>query len=155
MRMKTKFLLTVVVVLAVVVSFSGCAENQQGKLPAIKVEFSHYNVNETHLLEIKKVENVSIDRSEAPKLYKEQPPFPGIHVFAYNGLERTPITYLPLDKEGDNITTYIGFAKPESVPSKGEKLRVVVDIVNQKGDSLSTRNRQVTWNMETESLNFK
>lgn len=145
---KTGFL--IVLILAIAISFSGCSQSQETKLPAIKVEFSHYNVNGEHLLEIKEVEDVSINRNQAPTLHQE-PPFPGIHIFAYNKLDRTPITYLPLDKEGDNITTYVGFKSPDSVPKKGNKLLVVVDIVNQKGDSLNTKNRQITWNLTTES----
>lgn len=142
------FLLIAVFILAIV--FSGCSGNENGKLPTIKVEFSHYEVNGTHLLEIKEVETLYINRSEAPTVHKE-PPFPGIHVFAYNKLDRTPITHLPLDREGENITTYIGFESPESVPKKGQKLLVVIDIVNQKGDSYNTKNKQITWDLTAEN----
>ncbi|MFO7966527.1 MAG: hypothetical protein R6U44_02900 [Archaeoglobaceae archaeon] len=144
----------IVLIALTVVSLSGCSsESTQAKLPAIKVEFSHYDINGTHLLEIKKVDDVMINKSQAPNLYKE-PPFPGIHLFAYNELKRTPITSLPLDKEGDNITTYIGFEDPKMVPSKGDKLLVVVDVVNQEGKSYDTKNRQITWDLDTENLNL-
>ncbi|MFO7967928.1 MAG: hypothetical protein R6U44_10065 [Archaeoglobaceae archaeon] len=117
------------------------------ELPAIKVNFSHYKDNETHSLEINNVGPAMINKSQAPSLYVEPPP--GIHVFAYNEQERTPITHLPLDEEGDAIVTYIGFKKPETVPKKGEKILVVIDIVHN-GDSLNTENETITWNLEWE-----
>ncbi len=146
-----KFLM--VLILALVTLFSGCAGEQKSELPAIKVEFSHYDINNTHILEIKKVDDVFINRSDAPKLYTE-PPFPGIHIFAYNGLDRTPITYVPLDREGGNLTTYIGFEKPEKVPQKGDKVLVYMDVVDRKGKILTSHSRQITWELEQESLNL-
>ncbi len=147
---KTGPVLILTLVLAVAIPFSGCAGDQQRELPAIKVEFSHYDINQTHILEIKKANDVYINRSEAPKLY-EEPPFPGIHIFAYNGLNRTPITYVPLEKEGDNLTTYIGFENPDKVPQKGDKILVYMDVVNRQGDILKSHSRQITWDLETES----
>jgi len=135
------------------VALSGCSDNKQEKLPAIKVDFMHYNVSGTHLLSINHVEDVLINRSEAPTLYVE-PPFPGIHLFAYNGLDRTPVTYIPLDMERENITTYIGFESPETVPKVGDNLLVVIEVVkfvDGKYKSVNTQSVNLKWSIEYES----
>jgi len=129
---------------------SGCSEQKDEMLPAIKVDFMHYNISGTHLLEINEVKDVMINRSEAPTLYLE-PPFPGIHIFAYRGLDRTPVTYVPLDKEGDNITAYVGFEKPEDVPEKGDRILVVIEVVEFKDGKFQTVNSRsfsIIWNIE-------
>ncbi|MFP3909722.1 MAG: hypothetical protein ACLFVX_07665 [Archaeoglobaceae archaeon] len=151
MQRKAGFFIVPLMVL--VVFFSGCAGEQGTELPAIKVVFSHYNVNGTHLLEINEVDDVFINRSEAPKLYTE-PPFPGIHAFAYNGLDRTPITHIPLDREGDNLTTYIGFEEREKVPQKGDRVLVYMDVVDRKGKILTSNSKRITWELEPEGLDL-
>lgn len=132
--------------------FSGCSENRDEKLPAIKVVFMHYNISGTHLLQINEARDVMINKSEAPTLYLE-PPFPGIHIFAYRGLDRTPVTYVPIEEEGDNITAYIGFEKPEDVPKKGDRVLVVVEVVEFKEgkfQTVSSRSVNIVWNIEYE-----
>jgi len=132
--------------------FSGCSETKEEKLPAIKVDFMHYNISGTHLLQINEAKDVMINRSEATTLYLE-PPFPGIHIFAYRGLDRTPITYVPLDEEGDNITAYIGFEKPEDVPEKNDRVLVVIEVVEFKEGKFQTvdsRSVNIVWNIEYE-----
>jgi|Deesub1362B_J571_1020462.scaffolds.fasta_scaffold01365_3 hypothetical protein len=131
-------------------TLSGCSDSKEEKLPAIRIEFMHYNISGTHILNINYVEDVLINRSEAPTLYVE-PPFPGIHLFAYNGLDRTPVTYVPLDMEGDNVTTYIGFESPETVPRVGDNLLIVVEVVkfvDGKYKSVNTRSANLNWSIE-------
>ncbi len=138
---------TVLALILLAIVFCGCSQ-QAEKLPAIKVDFMHYNISGTHLLKINSAKAVYINLSEAPEKIYEQfnVPFPGIHVFAYTSKGVTPVTWVPINTEGDNITAYIGFKSPEDVPKKGEVLIVVVDAVNRIGKSYATDSTRITWN---------
>jgi len=137
----------VLVILLLAIVFCGCSQ-QHEKLPAIKVDFMHYNISGTHLLKINSAKATYINLSQAPKRIYDplNVPFPGIHVFAYFSKGVTPITWVPIKTEGDNITAYIGFKSPKDVPKEGETLIVVVDAVNLTGKSYATDSTRIIWN---------
>ncbi|AEA47821.1 hypothetical protein [Archaeoglobus veneficus] len=139
---------TLIVLLAAII-LCGCSQPVE-KLPAVKVEFMHYNISGTHLLKINYAKAAYINKSEAPeRIYlPSDVPFPGIHVFAYTSKGVTPITWVPIETEGDNITAYIGFRSPEDVPKEGEVLIVVVDAVDRMGRSYATDSTRIAWNPE-------
>jgi hypothetical protein len=143
--------LALLVLSSIACAVLACGCMQSVKLPAVKVDFMHYNITGHHILKINSVEAVWINRSEAPTLYIE-PPYPGIHLFAYFSQgRRTPITYVPLEREGDNITAYIGFRDPKSVPKSGEGLIVVVDAIgirDNRFESLAIDSATLTWDLE-------
>ncbi|RLI86082.1 MAG: hypothetical protein DRO98_05910 [Archaeoglobales archaeon] len=134
------------VVLLFAVAICGCSQPEE-KLPAVKVEFMHYNITGVHVLKINDAKATYINLSEAPeKIYNPSDvPFPGIHVFAYFSKGVTPITWVPINAEGDNITAYIGFRSREDVPKKGETLIVVVDAVDRMGKSYAEDSTRVVW----------
>lgn len=136
----------------VLIAICGCSQPENlsaVKLPAVKVEFMHYNISGTHVLKINSAKATYINLSEAPeRLYlPSDVPFPGIHVFAYFSKGITPITWIPIETEGENITTYVGFSR-ENVPEKGESMIVVVDVVDRMGKSYATDSVRIIWNLE-------
>jgi len=145
--MKWVKVLPVVILFAIAVC--GCSQPEE-KLPAIKVDFMHYNITGTHILKINYATATYINLSQAPeKIYSpSNVPFPGIHVFAYFSKGVTPITWVPINTQGDNITAYIGFRSREDVPKKGEVLIVVVDAVDRMGRSYATDSTRIIWNPE-------
>ncbi|WP_156967369.1 hypothetical protein [Geoglobus ahangari] len=135
---------------------SACVGSQPEKLPAIEVIFSHYNVSGNHVVEIHEAKGVLVDKKDVRNIY-EQPPYPGIHVYAYilgkNLRDVTPVTYVPLSKEGGSIKVYVGFRSPEEVPEKGDLLVVVVDVVEKKDGkfaTVATDSKRITWNVSWE-----
>ena len=144
-----------IILLFFVIFLAGCSETEK-ELPAVKVVFTHYLAGKDHFVKINEVEPVLVKRDEVKSLY-ENPPFPGIHVFAYvfgeNNRISTPVTYVPIDREGENITVYIGFRSPKEVPNKGDMLLVVVDViekVNGKYKSVALDQKRIVWNLEWE-----
>ena len=144
-----------IIYLLLSIIFLGCSGiNRETALPAVKVVFLHYNINGTHILEIKNTEPVFIPINKAPELYV-QPPVPGIHVYAYvfeeNRRYVTPTTYLPIYVEGENITAYIGFASPKDVPKNGSVLLVVVDVVSVadgRAQIIATSYKRLVWHLK-------
>ena len=147
----------ILLVTAILVSalFTGCI--QEKKLPAIEVCFEHYIAGNQHILRIKYAKAVLIPKSKAPVLYPwYSTPMPGIILFAYDmsgvknmkelGVRATPSTYVPINKQG-TIVAYIGFSSPKTVPKKGDKLLVVVQVLNKTGRVLASKNAVVTWNI--------
>jgi len=130
-----------------ITGLSCCVQDKDVSLPAVKVEFSHHNITGKHFLQLNNIESVMINKSDAPTLFKE-PPFPGIHLFAYNSLKRTPVTYVPIDKEGDNLVAYIGFLSPESVPENGTEILIYIDVVDPKGKILASRSSKIIWDID-------
>lgn len=134
-------------ILVFVTVLSCCVQEENVSLPAVKVEFSHHNITGKHFLQLNGVDCVMINKSEAPTLYKE-PPFPGIHLFAYNSLKRTPVTYVPVNQEGDNLSAYIGFISPETVPENGTELLIYIDVVDKKGKILASGSAKTVWDID-------
>ena len=145
--------IAVLVLVSVIALLAGCAENQPEKLPAVKVVFTHYYAGKDHYVKIEDAEGVLVSRSDVRNVY-DNPPFPGIHVYAYvfgeNRRFVTPTTYVPIEKEGDNITVYVGFRGPEEVPEAGDVLRVVVDVVDKVDGGFQTvalDDVDIVWNV--------
>lgn len=155
----TKTVVILLAVLCVATFLSGCT--QEKKLPAIEVCFEHYIAGSQHILRIKYAKAVMIPKNKAPTLYPwYNTPMPGIILFAYDmsgvknmkelGGRATPSTYVPINKQG-TIIAYIGFSSPKTVPKKGDKLLVVVQVINKTGRVLASKNTVVTWNISWSS----
>ncbi len=147
---------TLLLVLTALILSSGCA--QEKKLPAIKVVFMHYGVNDTHILKIKKAYATLITKDEAPTLHRwYDTPFPSITFYAYVFRHHhlvfvTPSTCLPITEEGDNLTTYVGFLDPKHVPQKGDGVLVVGYVYSKptkKGwvKTLASSEYMFVWNL--------
>ena len=156
--MKTPFRLVIsLIIIACAVSAltSGCVKEK--KLPAIEVCFEHYIAGNTHIIRIKYAKPVLIPKSKAPTLHPwYNTPMPGIILFAYDmtgaksmgevGMKATPSTYVPIDKQGV-ITTYIGFSSPKTVPKKGDRLVVVIQVIDSRGHVLASKATTVVWDI--------
>ncbi len=154
MKLGLKASLVFAVVIAA--AFSGCVAHEK-KLPAIEVCFEHYIAGNNHIIRIKYAKPVLISKDKAPTLHPwYDTPMPGIILFAYDmtgvksmgeaGMKSTPSTYVPIDKQG-TIVTYIGFSSPKTVPKKGDKLLVVVQVLSKTGRVLASGHTVVTWNI--------
>ncbi len=147
----------ILLILGVIVSltFSGCVMHEK-KLPAIEVCFDHYIAGNKHILKIEYAKATLISKNKAPTLYPwYNTPMTGIILYAYDmsgvksmkelGLRVTPSTYLPLTKQG-KIIAYIGFKSPKSVPKKGDRMLVVIQVLKD-GRELAEAHTNIVWDI--------
>ncbi len=147
----------VVLIIALIASplISGCVTHEK-KLPAIEVCFEHYVAGNKHILKIDYAKATLISKKEAPTLYPwYNTPMTGIILFAYDmtgvksmkelGMRVTPSTFVPLSKQG-KIVAYIGFKSPKDVPKKGDKMLVVVQVL-ENGREIAEAHTNVVWDI--------
>jgi len=149
------FLIALLFLTAFTVTIAGCTQKMKPstvKLPAIKVELTHYYAGKDHFIKINEVKPVLVKKDEVKDIY-EEPPFPGIQIFAYVfGKEErstTPVTYIPLKREG-NLTVYVGFRSPKEVPKKGSLIVVVAEVIEKVDGgfkTVATARKEILWNL--------
>ncbi len=137
---------SVVILFLLVTSISGCIQQKPEKVPVIEVNFSHYVIADQHVVKINSLKKVEVP-IEKVKITRS-PPFPGIHAYAiYNKGGKvliSPVAYTSIDREGDNITLYIGIEK-DDLPEEGTKVIVVVEVWSADSKKLAADKGVLVW----------
>ncbi len=126
------------------ISLMGCInyEKTPEKVPAFKISLLHYIIEGKHIVKIQSVEKINVSPSKI-KMYAE-PPYPGLHVFSIYSKGISDVAYIPIDKEGENLTVYFTY-NPKKSPRAGEEVLIIVEVRDGKGKTLANDAVKTRW----------
>jgi len=120
-----------------------CTTNQiPERVPAFKVTILHYVIEGKHVVKFQSIQKVNVSPSKI-RMYV-QPPFPGIHIFSIYSKGVSDVAYIPIDREGENLTVYFTY-NPERSPENGEKVLMIVEVRDARGKTLANDVMKVKW----------
>ena len=135
-----------VLLITFLLSFSGCLQQEEEKVPVIEVDFAHYIISDQHVVKINSVKKVEVELEKVR--VTRSPPFPGIFAYAiYPKDDRvlvSPVAYTSVNTQGDNIVLYIGIEKDE-LPDPGTRVNVFVEVWDKNSNKLAADRGELVW----------
>jgi len=144
-RSKVLGLILIGIIVPSLLSF-GCIQNEKTKVPVIEVNFTHYVIEGKHVVKINSLRKINVDIEKVR--ITRSPPFPGIHAYAIYPKDGktliSPTAYTSIDREGDNLTLYIGIEKNE-IPQNGTRVIVILEVWGENSKKLAFDRGVLNW----------